>query len=64
MQSKTDAEKKVLLEEVLKEVRREALDRLKKAMTYDDPELMRRYQIEQGTNKSVEALLKERGLME
>jgi len=63
-QSKTDAEKKVLLEEVLKEVRREALDRLKKSMSYDDPELLRRYQIEQGTNKSVEALLKERGLME
>jgi len=63
-QSKTDAEKKVLLEEVLKEVRREALDRLKKSMSYDDPELLRRYQIEQGTNKSVEELLKERGLME
>jgi hypothetical protein len=63
-QSMSDAKKKVLLEETLKAVKAEALERLKGAMTEDDPELLDRYTIEKGTTKSLEALAREMGLIQ
>ena len=63
-QSMPDAAKKVLLEEVLKAVKSEALERLKGAMAEDDPELLGRYTIEKATTKSQEALAREMGLIQ
>jgi hypothetical protein len=61
-QNMNDAQKKVALEEVLKGFKKMALDRLKGSMGEDDPELLRRYMIEQGTTKSQEALLDQMGI--
>ena len=63
-QSMSDAQKKVILEEALKAVKSAALDRLKGAMTEDDPELLDRYSIEKATTKSQEALAREMGLIQ
>jgi hypothetical protein len=62
-QSMDDARKKVALEEVLKGFKSMALDRLKGAMAQDDPELLRKYMIEQKTTKSQEDLLQQMGVM-
>jgi len=63
-QNMSDAKKKVILEEALKAVKSAALDRLKGAMTEDDPELLDRYTIEKATTKSQEALAREMGLIQ
>ena len=63
-QNMSDAQKKVILEEALKAVKSAALDRLKGAMTEDDPELLGRYSIEKATTKSQEALAREMGLIQ
>ena len=62
-QSMDDARKKVALEEVLKRFKSMALDRLKGAMAQDDPELLRKYMIEQKTTKSQEGLLQQMGVI-
>jgi len=63
-QSMSDAKKKVILEEALKAVKAAALERLKGAMTEDDPELLGRYSIEKATTQSQEALAREMGLIQ
>jgi hypothetical protein len=63
-QNMSDAAKKVMLEGALKLIKTTALDRLKGAMAEDDPEILKRYTIEQATTKSQEALAREMGLIQ
>lgn len=62
-QNMDDARKKVALEEVLKRFKSISLDRLKGAMAQDDPELLKKYMMEQKTTKSQERLLQQMGFM-
>jgi len=62
-QNMDDARKKVALEEVLKRFKSISLDRLKGAMAQDDPELLKKYMMEQKTTKSQERLLQQMGVM-
>lgn len=62
-QNMDDARKKVALEEILKRFKSISLDRLKNAMAQDDPELLKKYMMEQKTTKSQERLLQQMGVM-